>query len=221
MPNTTNFSLPYPQASDTVDIPRDFSALAGAVDTSLLQTVRVFASTTARDTAITSPTAGMTCYIDSNDVNEGFYTYIGAAWRKGPGWNAPWGVIGRVSSANSQASVGTTYTDVTDLSITFTAVANRFYKISAYISAAVNATATFALANIIEDATTTVIQTGTPIVASLGAGLYPMAVRTYTAGSHTVKVQIRANTGTILTGASATNLHQMVIEDIGPSGAPA
>lgn len=34
MPNTSNFSLPFPAASDTVDVPRDIQALASALDTS-------------------------------------------------------------------------------------------------------------------------------------------------------------------------------------------
>ncbi len=58
------------------------------------QSVMYFASTAARDAAITSPVAGMVAFIDSGDANEGLYVYHGATggWRKGPGWNAPWGV---------------------------------------------------------------------------------------------------------------------------------
>lgn len=81
MPNTSNFSLPYPQASDTVDVPRDIQALAGAVDTELVNrrnaSVRVFASAAARDSAIPTPTEGMTCYLTDVDL---FQIYTGSAW---------------------------------------------------------------------------------------------------------------------------------------------
>lgn len=36
MPTTTNFALPYPQSSDSVDIPRDIGALAAAIDPRLV-----------------------------------------------------------------------------------------------------------------------------------------------------------------------------------------
>ena len=54
------------------------------------QTVMYFATTAARDTAITAPEDGMVVYVGSNDASEGLYTYNGTSWRKGPGWNAPW-----------------------------------------------------------------------------------------------------------------------------------
>ena len=75
------------------------------------QSVMYFSSTGSRDVAITAPVDGMTAYIGSNDANEGLYTYNGTAWRQGPGWNAPWGVVGvgtatgdNIPSAVSQTS---------------------------------------------------------------------------------------------------------------------
>lgn len=44
------------------------------------QSVMVFASTAARDSAITAPEAGMVAYINSNDANEGLWVYTGSAW---------------------------------------------------------------------------------------------------------------------------------------------
>lgn len=38
MPTTTNFALPFPQSSDSVDIPRDIGALAAAIDPRLVPT---------------------------------------------------------------------------------------------------------------------------------------------------------------------------------------
>ena len=50
------------------------------------QSVMYFATTAARDAAITSPLDGMVAYVGSNDSSEGLYTYNGTSWRKGPGW---------------------------------------------------------------------------------------------------------------------------------------
>ena len=65
------------------------------------QTIVSFASTGARDASITSPVAGMVCFINSDDANEGLYVYHGATggWRKGPGWNAPWGFMASATSS--------------------------------------------------------------------------------------------------------------------------
>ena len=44
------------------------------------QTVMVFATTTARDAAITAPTNGMLAYITAADSSKGLYFYNGSAW---------------------------------------------------------------------------------------------------------------------------------------------
>lgn len=90
------------------------------------QSIMYFASTTARDSAITSPLRGMTAYIASGDTNEGLYVYNGLAWRKGPGWNAPWGVISQTQAAAGAGYVTTETVVATGASATF--IANRRYK---------------------------------------------------------------------------------------------
>ena len=61
---------------------KDFAAgdvlLATEVDTYLMeQTIMVFASSTARDAAITSPSEGMFCFLKDTDAVE---YYTGASW---------------------------------------------------------------------------------------------------------------------------------------------
>ena len=92
------------------------------------QTVMSFVSDGARDAAVTAPEDGMVAYIRSNDANEGLYTYNGTNWRKGPGWNAPWGVVGRALITSSTSA--TTATTVVGSTISYTQVANRVYKYS-------------------------------------------------------------------------------------------
>jgi hypothetical protein len=93
------------------------------------QSVMYFATTAARDTAITSPVDGMVAYIGSNDADEGLYTYNGTAWRKGPGWNAPWGYMGHGSASATVTTSGTTEATLVSTG-SFTAVSNRYYLVT-------------------------------------------------------------------------------------------
>lgn len=94
------------------------------------QSVMYFSSTGARDAAVTGPLDGMTAYIGSNDLNEGLYTYNGTSWRKGPGWNAPWGYTASATQSGSNVVTSGT-TEITIVSTaSFNSVANRVYQIS-------------------------------------------------------------------------------------------
>ena len=185
------------------------------------QGVMYFATTAARDLAITSPEEGMVAFIGSNDVNEGLYVYHGATggWQKGPGWNAPWG---RVASSikTTTTSLSTTVADVT--SVTFTAVANRYYKVhffSPYLSMGAAGAC---------DVTLTDVSNTQVTVANFsprGIGLFEpvnlMYLETPSAGSVTRKIRAVLSTSTGNIFGSATAPAVLIVEDIGPSGAPA
>lgn len=238
MPNTSNFSLPFPQASDTVDVPRDVSALAQAVDTELVnrrnESVRIFASTTARDTAIPSPAAGQVCYVNSNDANEGLYTYSGSAWLKGPGWNAPWGTVVETGASNSTGF--TAGNALTVLSVTVTIIPNRIYRISGKI--AVQPSGAAGPAALYIGGTNVPTETlayksaaiGTNLIESLSGFVIATAagfsVTSGTGTSRTIDLRFRCGAN----GSLSTNPdnyigagsfpQRLVIEDIGPAGAP-
>jgi hypothetical protein len=185
-----------------------------------------FATTTARDAAITSPVAGMVAFIDSNDANEGLYVYHGAngGWRKGPGWNAPWGVMGlhKLTSAAATAATHTT-AQANNLTTTFNAVSNRQYKLTMvshpyanggannyqcyiYVNGANAAASQYMILN--TSFQITVITTGYFTTTSTAS----MTV----AGYHNA---FGANTQ-VTDGGSATFIRVLMVEDIGPSGAP-
>jgi hypothetical protein len=184
------------------------------------QGVMYFATTTARDTAISSPEDGMVAYIGSNDANEGLYTYNGTAWRKGPGWNAPWGQVALVTLATVATYASPTWGFPFPWNGTGL-IANRLYK----------ATVDFAWG-----IGTLVGQVDFGIGTSAGAGIdrqisiYQDIINaprqtchsvtfTTTAGSMTRGLSIRKSTGggniDVLAGST------LLIEDIGPAGAPA
>jgi hypothetical protein len=187
------------------------------------QSVMSFASTGARDAAVTSPEAGMVAYVRSNDSSEGLYHYTSASsWRKGPGWNAPWGSVG-VAKATSDTTLSTSSQTSIGISATFTAITNRRYRISyactLLASAASLQTCTFELWN----ASAKVEGLCSVSVASTAYYIVSgVAYATATAGSTTWTIRALAG------GGGGTVSHEgtvspgwIVIEDIGPSGVPA
>ena len=92
--------------------------------------IKTFSSTAARDAAIPSPSAGMVVYVNSNDSSEGLYTHNGSSWTKGAGWNSPWGFVASTQSTSDSASATTSPVNVFS-SLSFTALANRLYVVSA------------------------------------------------------------------------------------------
>ena len=185
------------------------------------QSIMYFATTAARDLAITSPEDGMVAYIGSNDSSEGLYSYH-TAWRKGPGWNAPWGFIAETTLATSFTQSSTSAYDVTGMATTFTAISNRKYKVSAFMPSVYRAATVAVQFKLMNGATT--LQLGTID----GAGtvddecpVHLVTTQTFSAGSTTLKCSVAAaaGTGSMIVRARGGTPH-LLIEDIGPSGAP-
>jgi len=188
------------------------------------QSVMSFASTGARDVAITSPETGMVAYIGSGDSSEGLYHYTSASsWRKGPGWNAPWGFIqytqttSGVSVKNGNILVGNT----------ISVVNRRRYRLHAQIQSFQS--------SVINDVAELSITVGGTVVAGTrvtnstaafaGFGGVVVAYYTATATNTSLACNLYNNAivgaGTHTFNASATTPIFIAVEDIGPSGAPA
>lgn len=182
--------------------------------------VKMYASTTARDTAITSPTAGMVVYVNSNDASEGLYTYSGSAWLKGAGWNMPWGVVDYVENTTTSGSLTSETVAITSNS--FTAFANRRYKITyfepnIYIGSAALLNARLRLTGV----TGTILQqTDFDYAANDNMPSMCIITKTFTAGATTI-VATTESSAARQEVRGATRPAFLLIEDIGPSGAPA
>jgi len=188
------------------------------------QSVMSFVSTGARDVAITAPEAGMVAFIRSNDSSEGLYHYTsGNAWRKGPGWNAPWGQIGRNQANGSGTSTSGTTETAVFTSASFTALANRYYRVS--IATTISSTAGDAYTmRIRQNSTAGTVWWGGNIVFATGQSklqVHPMGSSTLTAGNHTFLLTLARNAGSQTAQITTLESVNMVVEDIGPSGAPA
>ena len=187
------------------------------------QSVMFFETTGARDSAITAPEAGMTAYINSGDSSEGFYVYTGTTWNKGPSWNAPWGMLGKVTSTSSSSTTGTHTTQqdgTVPLTVTLTTITNRNYLVtSQHLSQ--NTSSRHRFAYVINGTTTYTFQqmVNTGGEAQTITGNY---VFTETSGASKIfKVQMSSGTNVVSTDVGVAGLERLLlIQDIGPSGAP-
>ena len=185
------------------------------------QTVMSFASTGARDVQVTAPEDGMVAYIRSNDSSEGLYTYNGTTWRKGPGWNAPWGVMGVALQTATTASTTATVIDV-GLSITYDHVANRRYRYTYSCNAfsgagAVDLRVTNSSNVDLANSASRIQIPGASQISTLTKVFYFSPT---TSASITHKVRFNGTVSCQIYG-DATYSNQFIIEDIGPAGVPA
>jgi len=198
---------------------------AAQVNTFLMeQSVMKFTAATGtggRDTVITSPSAGMVVYMDTGDSSEGLYTYNGAEWRLP--WNLPWGyVASTVTPPTSNQTISTTTstkitgTDTESCSL----FANRRYRATCVASYEKTTAQNF-----------TYLQPRTSSGAALSAAwTYNMSI-----GERELVVWVATFTGTTFTGTLQLNAQvlsagleivntgtgaRLLVEDIGPSGAP-
>lgn len=186
---------------------------------------QVFADTTTRDAAITAPIVGMSCYITSGS-NAGHYVYSGAVvgWTKP--WNDGWGNVARTVDTSAQSNADATEHVKTGAATTFTALANRKYRISVKLTfrnlAAANATITYK----VKDNTTLIEQAR--IVSAVGTTLAGTAdfvqafdvETTLTAGSHTINLTHQSSNAAGMNTTGSQSPCVISIDDIGPSGAP-
>ena len=187
------------------------------------QSVMFFETTGARDSAITAPEAGMTAYINSGDSSEGLYSYTGTTWNKGPSWNAPWGMLGKVTSTSSSSTTGThtTQQDGTNpLTVTLTTITNRNYLVtSQHISQ--NTSSRHRFSYVINGTTKFTFQQMFNTGAE-GQSITGNYVFTETSGASKIfKVQMSSGTNVVSTDFGLADFDRLLlIQDIGPSGAP-
>jgi hypothetical protein len=191
------------------------------------QVISRFASEAARTSAISLVVPGQYSAINSNDAAEGLYHRTSAGtWR--PPWNLPWGLVpsGAPAIIASQGGMGTGITDILGLSVTWSAVANRAYRVTFTARLDSNHGAAQVAGLLLRDAannTTGLAQVTLAANATVGdsATATGVWVGTRTAGTQVLKLsaQFTAGAGNAVL-ASANEGAFLIVEDIGPSGAP-
>jgi hypothetical protein len=134
--------------------------------------------------------------------------------------NFPFGIVGLTTSTSLSQGGVTTIVDITGMSVTFTAIADRNYKISAFMYAYPSVTNACASLSIRQGATTLQTIITNLGVSGVGATMTGYVVKTFTAGSTTLKLSgalTSGSTGTILFNAAATLPVSILVEDLGPA----
>lgn len=190
------------------------------------QLVTPFALSSTRDSTITLANRknGQVAAITAADTTHGLTVWNGASWTRP--WNMPWGLVGSGTATANQSITSTTSSDLTDVALPSTQyTSTRYYQahISLYLSqfAGTAVTTEFYLTN---GAGTTVLAT-LPRITIDTTGNYTYstsAIFTTSTVNQVVRVRYRqSGTNSVsLQAASASNC-QLVILDVGPSGAPA
>lgn len=179
------------------------------------QSVRVFASTAARDAAIAVPTAGMVCYIDAGDATEGLWSYNGTSWRQ-RNWNEPWGYLTTITgaSAGALARGGASSASLNLISGSYTHVNNRRVRVSAFAGARWTNSLGHAYRLSAGGTSLTYLFAGGDQTGHAHLGIHTASGSSTT---YTVAVEFAASVTDVYHAAVAP---WIVLEDIGPAGAP-
>lgn len=166
-----------------------------------------------------SPVAGMTIF-ETDTYKTLQYTTATTGWQLP--WSQPWGEMAFAQVTAAQTGLSTTV-DLTGLSVTFTAVANRKIITTLWIGQWQNITTAGQSSMWIADGANNpkaIASFQTDAVPTM-AQLIAQARETTTAGSITRKGRGSATAGTISITGSATQPNFILIEDLGPSANPA
>ena len=166
-----------------------------------------------------SPYEGQMIYETDTDK---VLVWNGSAWY--PNWNTAWGLVALTSSQTSSASINTTETAMLTSS-SFTAVANRYYKLSYYEpfvqpSSPAPGYMTFRIRLTNTSGTTYQYADIEPIGAGIdGQMIHLQVITTLTAGSTVIVGTGKTSTNTFLAygGAALGATRQLIVEDIGPA----
>lgn len=167
-----------------------------------------------------SPAEGMTIYETDTDKLL-VYTTATTGWV--PPWNMPWGVLGYAEVTADQTAIGASITDLTSLTLTYTYVANRRIRITGegqFINASIDE---YTKVYIRESTTTLTARNFLSQNSLINDSFHIEKIVVPTVGAHTYKLSMNRSSGTGDTAleASATEPAFILIEDLGPSAAPA
>lgn len=189
------------------------------------QLVTPFATSATRDATIllANRRNGQVAAITTADETHGLTVWNGASWTRP--WNMPWGIVGSGTATANQNITSTTSSDVTNVALPGNQyTATRYYQahVSLYLSqlAGTAVTTEFYLTN---GAGTVIAALPRITIDTSGNYTYSTsALFTTSTVSQVVKLRYRQSgaNSVVLNAASADNC-QLVILDVGPSGAPA
>lgn len=147
--------------------------------------------------------------------------YYGATTGWMPPWRTPWGLYGAAEGTTAQTGISA-ITDLTSMSLTWTAVANRRYHITGQVRAnkdtnvgAVTLTLRTSGGTVLQEDTAALDVTNITI-----AGLHIDKMWTPSAGSQTVKLSLSATSANASTTCASTRPLTLEVVDVGAVGTP-
>lgn len=182
--------------------------------------VQHFAATTDRDAAIPAPVEGQFCYVDALHQLQ---QYCGATDGWQMPWYSKWGVVGEADNSGADQGSITATSLVTGCSVTWTAVANRRYRITVFALVKNTAAGNGMQINTVDgsSAVKRLAQVHSGAVSSSDLIAYSYVEKGISAGSQTRKLQAVAGAGTMtVVGVTAGGACSILVEDDGPNGAP-
>lgn len=202
------------------DLPVDGTTITTAWGTTVRnQIVTPFTNSSGRSSEIGSPVSGQVSTLTASDNTNGLYVYNGTSWRLP--WNMPWGIV-----AISAVPGALNFTNTLAYSSTFTwsAVNRRYYRVT-LTGNLENSTVTGAdmSLGIYNNAATPVLQVIYPKTSRASANLSDFAggsalFESTATGTQTWKIGAAHNSGTATTCTYTAS--SLIIEDLGPNGAP-
>lgn len=132
----------------------------------------------------------------------------------------PRGVMALATNTTGTQAGVTTVVDITGMSVTFTAVANRNYKFTYHIYAVPTVTNACFTVNLQQAATIKQISIANGGVATVGATVNGLFISTFTAGSTTLKLTgalTAGSTGSFTFAPAGVLPYFLLVEDIGPA----
>lgn len=175
-------------------------------------TLDVTAATHPSGTGI--PYQGQQIY--ETDTDEILY-YNGVNWRRP--WKMPWGILdnGYAEVTANQPNLGTA-SDLTSLTVTITAIANRRLRIYGEIIMGATGGGGQGNLNLLEGATQLQTATHSFSIAGESEKMQVTKIITPTAASHTYKLNAGKNAFNADLAAAATFPAFILVEDLGPNG---
>jgi hypothetical protein len=134
--------------------------------------------------------------------------------------NFPFGVVALATNASASQAGTINVVDLTGMSVTFTAIANRNYKVSYHVYGIPTVTNACFSVNLQQGATIKQIGISNAGLSGVGATTSAVYVGTFSAGSVTLKLTgelTSGSTGSITFTAVSVLPWILVVEDIGPA----
>lgn len=136
-------------------------------------------------------------------------------------WNSKWGEIVAPAEKTTNQNGITTVTDITSLTLTWTAVQNRKYRTHLYLPVLTQVTSAGVVVAVVTDASNTVKSQVNMTLAAGDFGHVNNHERwTSPSGPVTRKARISTTAGTVDITAGAAFRAFLSVEDMGPAGAP-